>query len=125
MKIEDRLIRKRFWFNEEEFEIRETRKEYSKEKLYLHNITKDNFVCSLYSTKTSFKERIFIYNDINIEKGKKYHYILIYDMKKDSFQVEFSHTEEISEDLKSIIQNKRNKREQYKRRMEEIHEVYN
>lgn len=122
MKETDELIGKIFSFTDKEFMIRETKKKYSREKLYLQNLTENIFVSTLYEKKSYPKKRTFQYNVVNTEEGKKYHYYLNYDEKKDFFWVVFSHKEKITEELRNKIQSKKINREEYRRRMNEVYD---
>lgn len=99
--------------------IHETKNPNSKYKLYLHNLTGDYFVSTLFVNELDSKKSIFKYNIFDVDEKKQKFYKLTYNLETDTYRLRLEKVKKLTEEFLIIESNKR-KSKKYNRKYKEI-----
>ena len=105
--------------NKDTLLIQPTKKEHSKYLLYLHNITENYFVSTLFPVKMDSDISIFNYTSFDLERNKKIFYKLIFRLESNMYSLNIEKEKDITNKDIHIIKNWGNKGK-YLRRYKEV-----
>ncbi len=96
-----------------------TKKSDSKYRIYLHNLTDNEFVSTLFITHMDEKRSIFRFNRFDLGSKLKRFYVILWDNLTDTYQIREENTEKLSE-IFIDMEEERRKQKKYIRRYKEL-----
>ena len=96
--------------NKEVLLIQPTKKIQSNHKLYLHNLSKNYFVSTLFIQSVNDKKVMFDYNDFELDKKKQIFYRVRYDLETHKYIIRRENEKNLTDIFVSMEEEKRNER---------------
>lgn len=96
-----------------------TKKSDGKYRLYLHNLTENEFVSTLFITYMDEKRSIFRFNRFDLGSKLKRFYVILWNNLTDMYEVLEENTEKLTETF-VYMEEERKKQKKYIRRYKEL-----